>query len=107
MEDEEAFARFLEAKLCFLPPDIAAKFRRRFSFDEDLKSSQRQLTLPADQIEPIQTSRQKFRVGLRKQRSFLKQRPNESRNILNKNSWHCALPCRAQLQIMSGSFEEN
>lgn len=59
IEDEHAFARFVEAKLCFLPPGIAAKFRRQFSFDNNFENAQRQLTLPADRIDSVQTTAQR------------------------------------------------
>lgn len=54
VEDEQSFARFLESKLCFLPPGIASKFRRHFAFDNNLESAQRNLTLPTDRIDSVQ-----------------------------------------------------
>ena len=59
IEEGQAFTRFVEAKLHFLPPAIEAKFRRHFSFDGDFDSVKRQLTLPADLFESGRTSTQR------------------------------------------------
>lgn len=62
IEDDQAFARFVEAKLCFLPPGLADKFRRRFSFDGSFENAQRQLTIPSDSIDSVQTTAQRASI---------------------------------------------
>jgi len=56
--DERGFQRFVEAKLKFLPSNVAAAFRRQLSLDEDFERAQRQQKLPDDLIEPVQTTAQ-------------------------------------------------
>ncbi len=60
--DERAFKRFVEAKLKFLPPSLAASFRRHLSLDEDFESAQRQQTLAANLIDPDRTTAQRANI---------------------------------------------
>lgn len=70
IEDECAFKRFVEAKFKFLPPSLAASFRRRLSLDEDFDRTQRQQTLPGDLIEPVQTTAQRATAFFRRHAYF-------------------------------------
>ena len=65
IEDERGFKRFVEAKLKFLPSNVAAAFRRQLSLDEDFERAQRQQTLPDDLIEPVQTTAQRANAFFR------------------------------------------
>ncbi len=65
IENEQGFARFVEAKVRFLPPPIAAQFRQHFSFNGDFENAKRQLTLPADLFESGRTSTQRANAFFR------------------------------------------
>lgn len=65
IEDDQSFARFVKAKLCFLPPTIAAKLRDHLSFDDDLGSAKRRLTLSRDLFDSGRTSVQRANTFFR------------------------------------------
>lgn len=68
--DDRAFKRFVEAKFSFLPPNLAANFRRQLSLDDDFERTQRQQTLPGDLIEPAQTAAQRANAFFRRHAYF-------------------------------------
>ena len=70
IKDERAFKRFVEAKFKFLPPSLAASFRRKLSLDDDFERAQRQQTLPDNLIEPVQTTAQRANVFFRRHAYF-------------------------------------
>lgn len=59
IEDGQEFERFVQAKLRFLPPTLAAEFLRHFSFDGDFDSAKRQLTLAGNLFERGRTTTQR------------------------------------------------
>ena len=71
LEDERGYKRFLDAKLQFLPPTVKVLFRSHLSLnDDDFEMAQRQLTLPGDLIEPVQTTAQRAQVFFRRHAYF-------------------------------------
>lgn len=56
IKDARAYSRFVDAKLRFIPPDMARKFQKQFSFESSYARTQRQLTLWAGQINPTHST---------------------------------------------------
>ena len=65
IEDDQSFARFVKAKLRFLPPAIATKFLDHLSFDDDFGSAKRRLTLSRDLFDSAGTIAQRANTFFR------------------------------------------
>lgn len=78
IEGDEAFRRFVQTKLLFLPPAIEAKFRHHFSFDSDLTRAKHQLTLETKFFERSHTSTERANTFFRLHSYF--------QNALGENS---------------------
>ena len=65
IEDDQSFARFVKAKLRFLPPAIATKFLDHLSFDDDFGSAKRRLTLSRDLFDSAGTIEQRANTFFR------------------------------------------